>query len=299
MANERDKVAVGELVSLPTKEKRVANFRGLLDKAAPSLAKAMPRGVNVERMMAVFFNSVTRKPDLLECNQYSVVRCLFQSAQLGVEPDTPLQHCHLIKYKNDCTLQMGYRGLIYLANNIAPSTIQTGIVYDCDKIEIRGGTSASLDHYPQLPRPEGVKPVGYYATIEQVGLPRAEYEYMTKDDVDKIRRKSRAAESGPWVTDYDQMAIKTVLKRLLKRRPASAETGQQLAKAIEIDNAAEVGDAQPFDDTIADILREEPDSKTDRLAEKVRTNGTTKAEGQRTSAQSPTGTVAMEGELPI
>jgi hypothetical protein len=42
---------------------------------------------------------------------------------------------------------------------------------------------------------------------------------MMKEDVDRIRSKSRSSSNGPWVTDYDEMAKKTVIKRLCKLLP--------------------------------------------------------------------------------
>jgi hypothetical protein len=46
---------------------------------------------------------------------------------------------------------------------------------------------------------------------------------MTSDDVEEIRARSKAANEGPWVTDWGEMAKKTVLRRLLKTEPLSPE----------------------------------------------------------------------------
>ena len=46
---------------------------------------------------------------------------------------------------------------------------------------------------------------------------------MTKAEVEGIRNRSRAGKSGPWVTDFAEMAKKTVVRRLSKMLPLSSE----------------------------------------------------------------------------
>jgi len=46
---------------------------------------------------------------------------------------------------------------------------------------------------------------------------------MTKDEVTKIRHRSKAANNGPWVTDFDEMGKKTVFRRLSKWLQLSPE----------------------------------------------------------------------------
>ena len=58
------------------------------------------------------------------------------------------------------------------------------------------------------------------------------YEVMSKKEVDDIRKRSRAGQSGPWVTDYEEMAKKTVFKRLSKWLPVTPD----LEAAVEHDN---------------------------------------------------------------
>jgi recombination protein RecT len=59
-------------------------------------------------------------------------------------------------------------------------------------------------------------------------------EVMSRSQVDAIRARSRSGSNGPWVTDYDEMAKKTVVRRALKYCPLSSE---RYEKALEHDNA--------------------------------------------------------------
>ena len=84
---------------------------------------------------------------------------------------------------------------------------------------------------------------------------------MTVQEVEAIRNRSKASEFGPWVTDFEEMAKKTVLRRLLKRLPLSSEN-YALAQAVEVDNKAALGEAEISADII-DIegLEEAPQQK--------------------------------------
>jgi recombinational DNA repair protein RecT len=86
-----------------------------------------------------------------------------------------------------------------------------------------------------------------YSVLHIKGASMATFDVMSVDDVNRIRRRSKAAENGPWVTDYDEMAKKTVLRRHIKMSPMATE---QLAQATALDAEDEdlsipVSDAPP------------------------------------------------------
>ena len=66
---------------------------------------------------------------------------------------------------------------------------------------------------------------------------------MSKDEVDSIRKRSKSSGNGPWVTDYDEMAKKTVFRRLSKWLPQSPE----MQKAFDIDDADFIKNRQIID----------------------------------------------------
>jgi recombination protein RecT len=57
---------------------------------------------------------------------------------------------------------------------------------------------------------------------------------MTKDEVDAIRKRSRSGSSGPWVTDYGEMAKKTSLRRLCKLLPLSPEVAEHIERDQDV-----------------------------------------------------------------
>ena len=72
------------------------------------------------------------------------------------------------------------------------------------------------------------------------------FDVITKLEVDAIKSRSKAKDSGPWVTDYQEMGKKTVVKRGCKLLPQSPE----LVAAIEYDNRLDSDEMR----TVSDIL---------------------------------------------
>ncbi len=95
-------------------------------------------------------------------------------------------------------------------------------------------------------------------------------DVMFRRDVERIRKSSRSADSGPWVSHYEEMAKKTVVRRLAKYLPASTE---KMHRLVELDEQAEAG--IPQDLALPSIeVAEEPDvqpaSKLDAIVARAR-----------------------------
>jgi recombination protein RecT len=85
-----------------------------------------------------------------------------------------------------------------------------------------------VKHVPHFLRRDAGKPSKageVYAVYCRVTLKGdvTKTEVMSRDDVEAIRKRSRAGSSGPWVTDWNEMAKKTVWRRTQKWLPLSAE----------------------------------------------------------------------------
>jgi recombination protein RecT len=65
---------------------------------------------------------------------------------------------------------------------------------------------------------------------------------MTMEEIEAVRKRSRAGENGPWVTDAGEMRKKTVIRRHSKKLPLSAEFRDALEKdadAVDVDSLPE------------------------------------------------------------
>src|SRR5262249_4908422 len=193
--------------------------------------------------------ATSRSPKLLLCTPMSILNAVVQASQLGLEPGGPLGHAYLVPYEYKrkdgthlkegthlCQFIIGYRGLIELARRSGQILgIEAHVVHRNDKFQVRWGLAPLLEHVPNFDEPGEM--VAVYA-IGHIREGIAQVEVMTTKQVDAIRARSRAADDGPWVTDYEEMARKTVVKRLTKYLPLSSE----FAKAIQVDNEHESGE---------------------------------------------------------
>lgn len=219
----------------------------LLNKNREAILRTLPAGFNYDRLCRVVVNAVSATPKLAECTPASIFLESVKAFSIGLEPNGVLREGYLVPYKDKATFLPSYIGLTHLAmrsGNV--SMVYARLVHEDDKFEIKLGTSQSIEHVPNLDTPSKLH--GVYAVV-QYKDGHVDFEYMSIKEVEEVRARSRASGAGPWVTDFNEMAKKTVVKRLLKRVPMSVE----VAQAVQIDNHFErpdIAEKQPDDDVI-------------------------------------------------
>lgn len=183
---------------------------------------------NRKRFVQSAVNALTKTPKLGSCDKMSFFGSLMQLASFGLNPDG--RNAHLIPYGTTCTLIIDYKGLVTLAMRCDKvSKVEAFVVYANDHFRLVNG---EVEHIVDNPWGDRGDVVGYYAVC-QFSDGTKKYEVMSKAEVDAVRKRSRAASSGPWVTDYDEMAKKTVFKRLSKWLPVTPELQDAVAKDDE------------------------------------------------------------------
>lgn len=192
-----------------------------LERRKDEVQKLAPVGWDVQRMFKAVVAVVARTPTLLECSLDSIIRCSIQAAEIGIVPSGALGGAYLVPYKGQATLIIGYRGLIELARRSGQiSKIEARVVYEGDDFHVRYGTDSAIEH---MPRPQTTGTLIAVYAVATLSDGAKQFEVMTKVDVDRIRARSRSGDKGPWETDYNEMARKTVVRRLCKYLPLRAE----------------------------------------------------------------------------
>lgn len=178
-------------------------------------------------------SAISVNPKLAECTPQSFLGAMMTAAQLGVEPNTALGQAYLVPFRNhgtlECQFQLGYKGLIDLAYRSGEvSIIQAHVVYANDEFTYELGLDPQLKHVPaQSDRGEAI---AYYAMFKTKDGGYG-FEVMSLSDVQAhAKRYSKAYGSGPWQTNFDEMAKKTVLKRVLKYAPLKSDFVRGIAQ---------------------------------------------------------------------
>lgn len=208
------------------------------------LALAVPRHLTVDRLLRVAVSSIRRTPALLDCTPMSLLNCVVQASQLGLEVGGGLGHAYLVPFKREATLILGYKGLMDLSRRSGVvSTIEAIAVCEGDTFRWERGLKPVLKHIPGAGDRTDPGKVTHVYGILRLRDGGVQFDVMTTGEVEAIRERSRAKDDGPWITDWTAMALKTVLRRLLKYAPVSVE----VQRAVALDEAADAGIQQVFD----------------------------------------------------
>ena len=188
-----------------------------------------------ERFVVMTFQALRRNPKLVNCTQASFLGCLLDLAAMGLEPDG--RNAHLIPFGDVCTLIIDYKGIKQLLHrNKDVIELHADVVGYNDYFDVQHGTSRHLDHKPCVKERGEIYAVYCYAKLPGGG---EEYELMSVAEVEAVRRRSKTPNAGPWVTDWSEMAKKTVFRRQAKGLPLSPETQDALARESDGDTLLE------------------------------------------------------------
>lgn len=229
--------------------------RAQIESLTPSLARAVPTGISAQRFQRVVLTELRKTPALEKCRPATVLGAVMTAAQLGLEFG-PLGHAYLVPYKDTCTLIVGYRGYIDLARRSGQlASIVARPVHANDEFDYSYGTDEHLHHKPAMGDRGNV--IAYYGVAILKDGGRV-IHVMTPDDINKYRDRSASAKgaSSPWNTDYDAMACKTVIRRMVPWLPMSVEAAQAIEsdeQVIQWDgDESEIVEGEVIEDTADD-----------------------------------------------
>ena len=197
-------------------------------KMEGEIAKALPSVITPERFTRIVLSAISVNPTLAACTPASFLGAMMTSAQLGLEVNTPLGQAYVLPYKNkgvlEAQFQLGYKGLIDLAYRSGEvEVIQAHVVHENDEFTCEYGLDPKLTHKP-ADKDRGA-PVKVYAIFKTKSGGYG-FEVMSMDDVRAHAEKyskSYGSAYSPWQTNFEEMAKKTVLKRVLKYAPLKSD----------------------------------------------------------------------------
>lgn len=235
------------------------------------IEEALPKGgITAQRMASLSITVLRENPALQKCSLASLMGAILKSSQLGLEIGA-LGEAYLVPYKEECTLVVGYQGLVSLLyKSPLVKSVVAKEVYENDHFEYREGVDRTIIHVPAsdmrgipLPRSQRGSCVAFYCIIH---LANGSYvaEVMGFEDAMEHGREfspGYSKDSSLWKKNPIAMGLKTVIRKAAKLAPKATEAMRALQsdeKVIHVDtNTGEIikeeyqGEAREAD---ADVL---------------------------------------------
>ena len=218
----------------------------------------LPANVSFDAFRNAAIVAVTDNPKILQCTKESVFKSIRPQAAAGLVPDG--REAALVPFKTKNPNGNGYVdvcqalpmvfGLIKTARNSGEvSDIRAHIVYQREVDEGRFryvvGDKESLEHEPLLFGDKGDAVGAYAIAVMKDGT--IIRQWMDATEIDRTRRSGAsqlefqqgqrptvsADPKGIWKDWWDQMWLKTVIRRMIKRLPLSAEDMRRVADLDE------------------------------------------------------------------
>ena len=227
----------------------------------------MGNSLQFAKEVAYATQSVQKNPILLNCNPATVIASLFNVSLTGITLNPILGYAYLIPRRVsgvfECCLDVSYKGLIQiLTDSGGVKNIYSHVVYEQDKFSIEYGVEPRLIHAPCLSSNKG-KVTGVYG-VAVLSDGSKSFDYMDVEEINYIKGRSEMGKrnAGPWTTDFNEMAKKTIIKRMFKYLPKNDKL-MRVAEAIAIDN-----DNNGID-FAAEAKQLEAKDKNDRVAQGI------------------------------
>lgn len=244
-----------------------ARFQRMLGKKAPGFISSV--------LTVVSQNKLLQNVDM---------RTVLSAASIAASLDLPilpsLGRAWIVPYKGAAQFQIGYLGYVELAQRSGLyKSINVNTVYEGEVVKWNKFTE-EMTYGEQ----ESDVAIGYCASFELLNGFR-KVVYWTKDAVIKHAKrfsKSYNSSSSPWQTDFDAMAMKTVLAYMLRHwGPMSIEMQKAMAEDVDAhekpldlskDNNVETIETEDASDTrVVDVETGEIIADDEFTAEDIKT----------------------------
>jgi recombination protein RecT len=239
--------------AVATKADKPKTIAGLLsdDNVKKQMALALPKHMTADRLARIALTEVRKNPKLGDSDQASFLGAIMQCAQLGLEPGGALGHAYLLPFENrrkgitEVQFIVGYRGMIDLARRSGQIvSLEARAVYEADQFHVQLGLDSNLTHIPAWDKVDR-GPLTFVYSVAKLKDGGVQFDVMSRAEIERIRNESQGYKTAikygktdsPWISAFEEMAKKTVVRRLFKYLPVSIE----MARAVGLDEQAEIG----------------------------------------------------------
>lgn len=211
---------------------KVAALTKTIQGTRNGIAAALGERIGPDRFLRAAVTTLRTTPKLADCSAESILGGLFVAAQLGLEIGGPRGLVYLVPYGKEATLVVGYRGFVDLFYRAGARSVEWFLVREGDHFRIASDAVHGFGYQwaPPDGQPDDSRP--WTGAVAQVVTASGAivWEFMSRDQIE-----ARSTNTPIWRQWPEEMALKTVLRRLVKRAPASVE----LAQAVEADETVQ------------------------------------------------------------
>ena len=204
-------------------EQRKKMFNAQLDKQAPDIATALAGSdIPVEKFLRIARTVCLSNPNISGCEINSIMLAIQQCAEMGLEPSRG--QAHFVPFKDKVKLIIGWQGVAkHFYNHYLAKDLTAEVIYEKDYLYYEKGRNKDLKFKPDYFSDRG-KVIGFYAQAE---LKNGGWDFviMSVDEIKAHATKYSKAfnpndKENVWVKSFDEMALKTVILKVLKKMPS-------------------------------------------------------------------------------
>jgi len=229
-----------------TPQHKLGNIRSYLERKSPTLQRIAPKGTDIERIVSLACFEAYKNERLLDCSPESIYTSLAKACELNLVAGGVLHRAHLVPLYNktrrcmEAELWIDYTGLMELVRRSGDvANFVARVVHKNEEFEhffdLEGGEI--LRHRPKYDGEPGEPVLAYAVCFFKDG--QKQVEVMRRDQIERIRQSARSGNSGPWVTHTEEMWRKTVIRRICKYLPLTADAKAALEHDIVTDIAGQ------------------------------------------------------------
>lgn len=202
------------------------------------LSMVLPPQMPVERFQRVAITAINKNPDLVDCSRQSLYNAFMICAQDGLLPDG--NEAAIVKYNSKdgaptAQYQPMVKGILKKMRNSGElKSIMAVCIHEHDPFRYWVDDDGEhLTHEPDLFSTDRGRIIGAYA-LAKTKDDAIYIKVMTTSEIETVRNFSKAKNAGPWTNWWDQMAEKTVIRRLAKRMPMSTDLDDFMRRDDEL-----------------------------------------------------------------
>lgn len=251
------------------------SIKQLVESHEIDIKSTLPEGTNLNALVQdlkfaidASENNNSAKTKLAQCTPSSILACCVTATNLGLSINPAYKQSYLIPYQMGNTtiaqMSISYIGLVNMIREKSGIKVKAYMVYENEYFEhYNDGFDTVIKHKPDY---NEATRGDFKCVVALAKEPDGtlHVKVMTKEEVEKCKKASPAGNKGfgPWIDWFDQQAMKSVIRRLIKDLPI---TDTNLQKAIKADEDVAIGRPQVLSDAYEsmNITVEQPKSRTE------------------------------------